>query len=315
MQRKHPLWRAALALILAASLFSSAAPLARPAEAFAGPPRAARPEWVWAIDPASVQPGPGPGPVSPSSVNSNGGAPRADATPTPAAATAGAATKGGDPFQPETAPNGKRARAGSLIVKFKPGIEAAARDDANRQVGAQAVEPVGKGPAVRVQVEPGKLAEALRAYAARPDVERVEPDYLLHASMTPADPRYGEEWGLSKIGAPTAWDRIAGASGVRVAVLDTGIANHPDLAGRVIMAQDFTGSASGPADRSGHGTHVAGTIAANANNGIGVVGVAYGANLLNGKVLGDHGSGSFSSVANGIVLLMLSSPSKPPPGA
>src|SRR6185503_12697609 len=73
------------------------------------------------------------------------------------------------------------------------------------------------------------------------------------------------------------------------------------LAGKVVLARDFTDSASGSTDRHGHGSHVAGTVAANANNGIGVVGVAYAATLLNGKVLGDTGGGSFSSVANGIV--------------
>jgi thermitase len=108
--------------------------------------------------------------------------------------------------------------------------------------------------------------------------------------MTPTDPKYGEEWNLPKIGAPTAWDRVGGAAGIKVAVLDTGIANHPDLTGRVTLAQDFTSSPSGSNDRNGHGTHVAGTIAANANNGMGVVGVAWNASILNGKVLGDTGS-------------------------
>lgn len=84
-------------------------------------------------------------------------------------------------------------------------------------------------------------------------------------------------------------------------MLDTGIANHPDLSGRVVLARDFTNSQYGTADIHGHGTHVAGTVAANANNGVSVVGVAYSASLLNAKVLGDSGSGSFSSVANGIV--------------
>jgi thermitase len=302
MQRKQIQRRAAFALTLAVALLTSVAPLSRPAEAFGGVAvhgSATSAVTVSAIDPASVQPGPGT--VSPSSVNPGnptGGTPQTAATTTPAAA---GTMKSDDKFQPETAPNGKRARAGSLIVTFRSGIEASARDDASHQVGAQAVEPINHTRAVRVQVEPGKLAEAMSAYATRPDVERVEPDYLLYAHMTPGDPQYGQEWGLPRIGAPAAWDRVAGGSGVRVAVLDTGVANHPDLSGRVILAQDFTGSPYGSADRHGHGTHVAGTIAANANNGIGVVGVAYGANLLVGKVLGDGGSGSFSSVANGII--------------
>ncbi len=306
MQPKQTFPRTVLALTLVVSLFTAVAPLARPAEAFSGGAAYAIPDsavTTSATDPSSVQPGPGS--VSPSSVHpgaSTSGASQPAATAAPGIPSAGASSmKSGDNFEAETAPNGKRARAGSLIVTFRSGIQASARDDANHQVGAQTVEPIGHTKAVRVQVEPGKLAEAMSAYAERPDVERVEPDYLLYAHMTPNDPRYRDEWGLPRIGAPTAWDRVPGGAGVRVAVLDTGIANHPDLSGRVILAQDFTGSPYGSTDRHGHGTHVAGTVAANANNGVGVVGVAYSASLLNAKVLGDSGSGSFSSVANGIV--------------
>jgi hypothetical protein len=68
--------------------------------------------------------------------------------------------------------------------------------------------------------------------------------------MTPTDPLYGDEWGLARINAPTAWDRVAGASGVRVAVLGSGIANHPDLSGRVVLSHDFTGSPHGAVDQS-----------------------------------------------------------------
>jgi subtilisin family serine protease len=200
----------------------------------------------------------------------------------------------------ETAPDGKPARAGSLIVTFRPGAEGSTRDSASRQVQAQSIDPIGSGNAYRVQVEPGTIGQAMSVFAGRPDVQSVEPDYMIYADMTPNDPRYGDQWGPGKVQAPTAWDRVGGAAGVRVAVLDTGMANHPDLASRIVAAQDFTGSPYGAADRHGHGTHTAGTVAAVANNSLGVVGVAYQANLLNGKVLGDSGAGSLSTVASGI---------------
>ena len=88
---------------------------------------------------------------------------------------------------------------------------------------------------------------------------------------------------------------------MRVAVLDTGVASHPDLLGRVVLSKDFTASPYGTVDRHGHGTHVAGTVAAAANNQVGVVGVAWSSGLLVGKVLGDSGAGWLSSVADGIV--------------
>jgi hypothetical protein len=209
MQPRQSFRRAMFALTLAVSLLAPIAPLSRPAEAAGGPMSsglAGGSVTVSQVDPASVRPGPGS--ISPSSVNpgaSASGAGQPMAPPTPAVAPTGAgATKSDGAFQAETAPNGKRARAGSLIVKFRAGVQAAARDGAHRQVGSQSVEPVGDGKAVRVQVEPGMLAQAMSAYAARSDVERVEPDYLLFAHMTPSDPRYGEEWALPKIGAPTA---------------------------------------------------------------------------------------------------------------
>ena len=131
-----------------------------------------------------------------------------------------------------------------------------------------AAETVGHSNTVRVDIQSGSLSDALAAYAARPDVARVEPDYLLRASLTPNDPSYPDEWGMRKIQAPGAWDKVGGASGVKVAVLDTGISNHPDLAGRVVLTREFTGSPNGMNDMVGHGTHTAGTIAANTNNGV-----------------------------------------------
>ena len=83
-------------------------------------------------------------------------------------------------------------------------------------------------------------------------------------------------------------------------MLDCGVhASHPDLAGRVVLEQNFTGAATTD-DGCNHGTHVAGTIAAVMNNATGVVGVAPGASVLNGKVLDDTGSGFFSDIDRGI---------------
>lgn len=107
------------------------------------------------------------------------------------------------------------------------------------------------------------------------------------------------DWGLSAYGIPELWKQSRGA-GVTVAVLDTGVdAEHVDLRDAIAGARDFTSSHSGVADRVGHGTHVAGTIAARQNE-TGVIGVAPECRLLVGKVLGDDGSGSSARVAAGI---------------
>ena len=107
------------------------------------------------------------------------------------------------------------------------------------------------------------------------------------------------DWGLSMVGVPEQWQQTRG-QGIRVAVLDTGIdENHVDLAEAIDDARDFTRSRSGPIDKQGHGTHVAGTIAARQND-VGVIGVAPECRLLVGKVLGDDGSGTAAGVAAGI---------------
>ncbi|MFI6183564.1 S8 family peptidase [Nonomuraea sp. NPDC051191] len=101
---------------------------------------------------------------------------------------------------------------------------------------------------------------------------------------------------VPQVGAPEAWQAGFDGEGVKVAVLDTGVdATHPDLAGRVKQSKVFTGEPS-VQDGNGHGTHVAATIA----GGDGRKGVAPGAELMVGKVLGDDGSGMLSGVIEGM---------------
>ncbi|GHB39065.1 peptidase [Streptomyces viridiviolaceus] len=104
-----------------------------------------------------------------------------------------------------------------------------------------------------------------------------------------------------QIGAPAAWDGGFRGDGVKVAVLDTGAdASHPDLAGRITEAKDFSGS-SGTGDVFGHGTHVASIVGGSGAASDGSrKGVAPDADLLIGKVLGDDGYGSESQVIAGM---------------
>ncbi|MEU3601712.1 S8 family serine peptidase [Streptomyces sp. NPDC006798] len=104
----------------------------------------------------------------------------------------------------------------------------------------------------------------------------------------------------AQIGAPAAWSRTYDGTGVKIAVLDTGIdAAHPDLAGRVVAERNFSESADAK-DRVGHGTHVASTAAGRGVKDARFKGVAPGATLLNGKVLDDFGGGSWSGVMAGV---------------
>jgi thermitase len=107
-----------------------------------------------------------------------------------------------------------------------------------------------------------------------------------------------EQWALQKI---PGWQTGSGGSEILVAVLDTGIdRRHEDLAGKVTKSVNFTESAT-TSDAIGHGTHIAGIIAATANNGIGITGLAPNCRLLNVKVADDKGIVWSSAAAKGII--------------
>ncbi len=110
----------------------------------------------------------------------------------------------------------------------------------------------------------------------------------------------GRQWAIRKIMVPQAWEVTSGGASVVIAVLDTGIdKGHEDLAGKVIAEVNFTDSPTTD-DIYGHGTHVAGIIAAAANNSVGIAGLAYDCRLLNVKVADDDGIFHSSVAAKGI---------------
>ncbi len=107
------------------------------------------------------------------------------------------------------------------------------------------------------------------------------------------------DWGLVSLAVPDAW-KVTRGEGIKVAVLDTGIAaQHADLKDAIDDAEDFTSSRFGWNDQNGHGTHCAGIVAARQNDD-GCVGVAPKSRLLVGKVLGDEGTGQSNWIVNGI---------------
>lgn len=178
-----------------------------------------------------------------------------------------------------------------------------------------------------VKVDPGvTVDEALAHYRGEADVEYAEPDYILSANAFPQDPRYsdGTLWALNNLGqmngradadidAPEAWDVRALADNVIVAVVDSGVRySHEDLALNMwrnprevfngldddgngyaddVHGVDFVEWSGNPMDDNGHGTHVAGTIAGVGNNGRGVVGVAWRAQIMALKFMDADGYG------------------------
>ena len=143
---------------------------------------------------------------------------------------------------------------------------------------------------------PEKAIEALKK---NPNVRYVEPDGQVYALDFTPDEELINSWGVNRIGAGIVHDLGNRGAGVKIAIMDSGVDyEHPDLIGRFdtdLKGCDFVNGDDDPMDDNGHGTHVAGTVAAE-DNGVGVVGVAPEANLYALKVLNEKGIGDFSDV-------------------
>src|SRR5438067_10520008 len=120
------------------------------------------------------------------------------------------------------------------------------------------------------------------------------------------DSLWDQQWGPRQIHAEEAWAAGATGAGVKVGIVDTGIDFiHPELVGKVVasancLSHPCTEGAGLAQDDDNHGTHVSGIIAAQANNGVGIAGVAYDAQLVVAKALDCTGGGNTSDIAKGI---------------
>ncbi len=157
-------------------------------------------------------------------------------------------------------------------------------------------------------VDPGEMSNVIARLSADPRVEAAERVGVAKILWTPNDPKYSEQWHMTRAGAEKAWEYACG-EGVTVAVVDTGIACYDeggfmkgtDLAGTACVdGYNFVAKSEIAADDQGHGTHVAGTIAQTTNNGVGVAGLAHCARLMPVKVLSARGWGTMADVAEGI---------------
>ena len=118
----------------------------------------------------------------------------------------------------------------------------------------------------------------------------------------PNDPYYPDQWALTHVGATCAWERTIGSPDVTVAVVDSGVdMQHPDLVDRLRDdGRDFVDGDDDPSDENGHGTNVAGIIAATIDNGEGGAGLAPGVKILPVRVMNARGAGSDRAIARGI---------------
>jgi thermitase len=179
---------------------------------------------------------------------------------------------------------------GVIVIAF---LAVMVRVSADNALAAITALPMPTMPAEKIAPTSVDVAEAEpEGKAVIAPIEPFDP---------PNDPYMDRQWALSHIQISRLWQSTSGGSGVLVAVLDTGIdSDHEDLSGKVADEVNFSGSPVAT-DLYGHGTHIAGIIAAYGDNGLGVVGVAPQSQLLNVKVAGDNGRCQSSAIAKGII--------------
>lgn len=147
---------------------------------------------------------------------------------------------------------------------------------------------------------PGNERVIAAQLARHPHIKFAEVDQRLPPNFAPNDPYAGSQWHLTKIGAATAWDVTQGA-GVTVAILDSGVdGSHPDLAASMVAGWNFYDNNANTADVQGHGTAVAGTVAALSNNGAGVASVAGAAKIMPVRISDANAWAYFSTIAQGL---------------
>ncbi|MBI4857254.1 MAG: S8 family serine peptidase [Acetobacterium woodii] len=132
-----------------------------------------------------------------------------------------------------------------------------------------------------IQVADSANTDALvTKLSENPNVLVAEKNSFLQTSALPNDPALSTAWQFERVGADETWNKVNNAQTVVVAVIDTGMnTQHPDLKDNVVTGYDFVEGTTNMVDLSGHGTLVSGCVAAVANNGIGIAGIAGAANI------------------------------------
>lgn len=193
-----------------------------------------------------------------------------------------------------------------VIIKFRPLLSRNFRENIVRNEGCLITKDLKLENTHVVKLTETKRDELINKLQRNLFVDYVEIDHLAYTTETPNDPKFSDQWGLTKIDAEGAWDVTHGSTNVDIAIVDTGInQNHPDLKDKIEKSVDCTAGSSCPnviqSDPNGHGTHVAGIASAVTNNEVGIAGLSWDGRLMSVKVLDDDGTGYYSWVADGIV--------------
>ena len=217
-------------------------------------------------------------------------------------------------------------REGELLIRFRAGLSEQNKETLRASHGARRKRQLrGESAVEKLEVLGGQNVETVaQLLSLNPDVEFAEPNFLINKDdLGTSDPRFDEQWALrntgqgggqfgSDINVTTAWQTTSGSESTTIAVIDSGVdLTHPDLTNNRWENptpgpnDDFNGwdyiTESGVIrDEQGHGTAIAGIIAAQGNNGIGISGVMWRASLMSLRVLDNTGSGDVGNAIEAI---------------
>jgi thermitase len=194
---------------------------------------------------------------------------------------------------------------GEILVGFKPGISVEQGKSIHLEFGTSLISVNDRIGCYRVRIPDSETVdEMIDIYLKDPRVRYAEPNYKCYAAIIPNDPLYGDQWGLPKISAPSAWDIQTGSSSIILSIIDSGVNyNHEDLTGlKVDTANDtdFVNNDNDAMDDYWHGTHCAGIASANTDNSTGMAGVAWNSTILPLKVIDASGGGTYSMMIDAL---------------
>lgn len=191
------------------------------------------------------------------------------------------------------------------IIKLRSSLSTSQIEQLLGHMGARVIRKISKTDNIYLVKTEGSLTK-INTLQSNSDILYTEDNQYVTKCVIPNDPYFSRQWNYPLMNIPKAWDTGMGSSSVIVAVIDTGInRNHPEFpADRLIILprSDIVNNDNDPSDDDGHGTHVAGIIAAKTSNGQGIAGIAPNVKIMPIKVFGNDGYGTIADVVEGINL-------------
>ena len=173
--------------------------------------------------------------------------------------------------------------AGEILLKFKEGVAETQQHQILDKYSLKEVKYNSTIETYLVLAKEDDVTSKVSLLNQEPSIEYAQPNYAKKKNFTPNDPYYSSQWHLPHIGMPTAWSQFTGTALVNVGLIDSGVNKAlTDLAGVLISDRewDYISGDSNADDTNGHGTLIAGIIAATANNSLGIAGISPRARIL-----------------------------------